>query len=76
MFIECGSQGCSPPSGGSCLSSRTHCTLLGLRHGPPDGGRACAPVKSINIALLTEGGLCSGEINKHGSPDGGRLVLR
>jgi len=37
---------------------------LGHRHGPPDGGQGppdrrwpCAPVKSINIALLTEGGL-------------------
>ena len=30
---------------------------LGHEHGPPDGGRACAPLKSINIALLTEGEL-------------------
>jgi len=33
------------------------CTQLGHRHGPPDGGRLCAPVKSINMALLTEGEL-------------------
>ena len=32
-------------------------TQLGHRHGPPDGGRLCAPVKSINMALLTEGEL-------------------
>jgi len=28
------------------------------------------------MALLTEGGLCSGEIYKHGTPDGRWLVLR
>jgi hypothetical protein len=29
-----------------------------------------------HTCLLTEGGLCSGEIYKHGPPGGGRLVLR
>src|SRR5947199_4406097 len=52
-------EGCRPPSGGSCLPSRTH-TLSWV----------------TDMALLTEGGLCSGEIYKHGPPDGGRLVLR
>jgi hypothetical protein len=32
-------------------------TQMGHRHGPPDGRAACAPVKSINMALLTEGEL-------------------
>ena len=56
---------------------------LGHRHGPPDGGQGppdrrwpCAPVKSINIALLTEGGLCYGEIYKHCPPDRRCPVLR
>ena len=31
-------------------------TQLGQRHSPPDGGRL-APVKSIKMALLTEGEL-------------------
>ena len=55
MFIECGYEGCRPPSGGSCLPCRT-LTLSWV----------------TDIALLTEGGLCSGEIYKHGPPDGGR----
>src|SRR6266446_10657582 len=57
MFIECGYQRCSPPSGGPCLPSRTH-TLSWV----------------TDMALLTEGGLCSGEIYKHGPPDGGRTA--
>ena len=32
-------------------------TQLGHIHGPPDGGRLYAPVKSINMSLLTEGEL-------------------
>src|SRR5258705_11445991 len=55
MSIECGYEGCSPPSGGSCLRSRTHTLSWGT-----------------DMALLTEGGLCSGEIYKHCPPDGGR----
>ena len=38
-------------------------TQLGHRHGPPDGGRLCAPVKSINMALLTEGELALSSID-------------
>jgi len=45
------------------------------KHCPPDGGRACAPVKSI-LRSWRRAGLCSGEIYKDCPPDGGWPVLR
>ena len=58
MFIECSQKKVRPPSGGLCLHmDGTH--LIGQRHCPPDGGRAFDAVKSIDIALLTEGELAT-----------------
>jgi hypothetical protein len=68
MFIEPVGRRVRPPSGsgGTCLPSRTH-TVSWVTD---------MALLTEGVALLTEGGLCSGEIYEHDPlTEGGRIPL-